>query len=113
MINKFYNGLLSREIGFVNVLALASRKSVAMEVVKMPGSDMSHEAVKSICDKLECSPQSSFTDSPYGGKPNIVPKNVEGHAQAKGISGTLGMKSMKSSKVPGYKGKFSKRAQQA
>jgi hypothetical protein len=81
----------------------------------MANANMSPSDVKAICDSLECSPEAQFSDSPYGGKASISRGMTAGQTAGKGhgsASSTLGLKSMKSSKVPGYKGKFSKKATQ-
>jgi hypothetical protein len=82
----------------------------------MANANMSIADVKAICNELECSPEAQFSDSPYGGKASISRGMTAGQTAGKGRGGsagaTLGLKSLKSSKVPGYSKKFAKKATQ-
>ncbi len=70
----------------------------------MANTNVSHGEVKSICDSLECSPQSKTGDSPYGGKAKLI-RHSGGNAGA-----SVG-KEFKS-RPKGYGGKFAKKAPQ-
>jgi hypothetical protein len=73
----------------------------------MAVSTMTPADVKATCDKLECSPQSKFSDSNYGGQASIA---VGGSAQAGGSESTGDFGNGKG--VPGYGSKHAKKAPQ-
>jgi hypothetical protein len=69
---------------------------------------MSHEAVKAVCDKLECSPSQHDDSGKYGGKPNIVPtaKSAEAASTDTHKQTSEFQKSDRGRTLPNYKGQF-------
>lgn len=70
----------------------------------MANTNVSHGEVKSICDSLECNPQSKTSDSAYGGKAKLI-RHSGGHAGAS-VSKEL------KARPRGYSGKYAKKAPQ-
>lgn len=77
----------------------------------MANTGVSHEEVKSICNKLECSPSQNDATSNYGGQAKLRTQKA-GSQYAAGSEKTseLKMKAMKHGKIPGYGSKMAKKA---
>lgn len=81
----------------------------------MANSTLSHEAVKAIEDKLECSPSAHDASGNYGGAPNLNVTAKNGGVAT--VLSTMGKKttefqmSDRGRALPNYKGQFAKHAQ--
>lgn len=83
----------------------------------MANTNVSHGEVKSICDALECSPSQHDDTGHYGGTPHIHADEKD--HKAADVSGHFGDHTSDfqagrpaHGKVPGYKGKMAKKANQ-
>jgi hypothetical protein len=79
----------------------------------MANTSMSHETVKAVCDKLECSPSQHDASGHHGGKPNIVPTAKSGEATPADSHGRTSEFKMsdRSAKLPNYKKQFADKSE--
>ena len=78
----------------------------------MANTSMSHGEVKSVCDKLECSPSQHDASGYHGGKPNITVIAKSGEATPSDSHARTGEFKMsdRGKTLPNYKGQFAKKA---